>query len=64
MDIKERFVNEKDLNPNNLFVTSKNQTTNSPIQQFTSLKCCKLSFEAFKIKKMWLKILFKVKNKK
>ena len=25
----------------NLFVTSKNETTNSPIHQFTNLKCCK-----------------------
>ena len=25
---------------NNLFVTSKNENTNSPIHQFTNLKCC------------------------
>ena len=35
----------------NLFVTSKNETTNSPIHQFTNLKCCKISFKAFKMKK-------------
>ena len=31
----------------NLFVTSKNETTNSPIHQFTNFKCCKMSFKAF-----------------
>ena len=30
---------------NNLFVTSKNETTNSPIHQFTNLKCCKMSLK-------------------
>ena len=29
----------------NLFVTSKNETTNSPIHQFTNLKCCKMSLK-------------------
>ena len=29
----------------NLFVTSKNETTNSPINQFTNLKCCKMSLK-------------------
>ena len=33
----------------------KNETTNSPIQQFTNLKCCKMSFKAFKMKKQALK---------
>ena len=29
------------MNPTiNLFVTSKNETTNSPIHQFMNLKCC------------------------
>ena len=27
----------------NLFVTSKNETTNSPIHQLTNLKCCNMS---------------------
>ena len=33
---------------NNLFVTSKNETTNSPIHQFTNLKCCIKTREPFK----------------
>ena len=33
---------------NNLFVTSKNETTNSPIDQFTNLKSCIKAREAFK----------------
>ena len=32
----------------NLFVTSKNEITNSPILQFTNLKCCIKSREPFK----------------
>ena len=36
----------------NLFVTWKqNKTTNSRIHQFTNLKCCKMSFKVFKMKK-------------
>ena len=27
------------------FLTSKNETTNSPIHQFTNLECCKMSFK-------------------
>ena len=30
---------------NNLFMTSKNETTNSPIYQFLNLKCCKMSLK-------------------
>ena len=33
---------------NNLFVTSKNETTNLPIQQITNLKCCKKTRQPFK----------------
>ena len=29
----------------NLFVTSKNETTNSPIHQFSNLMCCKMSLQ-------------------
>ena len=36
---------------------SKNETTNSPIHQFTNLKCCKMSCKAFKMKKR-LKMFF------
>ena len=32
----------------NLFVTSKNETANSPSHQFTNLKCCKKAREPFK----------------
>ena len=45
----------------NLFVTSKNETTNSPIHQFRNLKCCKMSL---KNEKARLKMFFKVINKK
>ena len=43
----------------NLFMTSKNETTNSTIHQFTNLKCCKMSFKAFKMKKQGLRCLLK-----
>ena len=37
----------------------KNETTNSPILQFTNLKCCKMSFKAFiKNEKARLKMFF------
>jgi hypothetical protein len=29
----------------NLFVTSKKETTNSPIHEFINLKCCKMSLK-------------------
>ena len=41
----------------NLFVTSKKRN-----HQFTNLKCCKMSFKAFKMKKQGLKCFFKVRN--
>ena len=43
----------------NLFVTSKKRN-----HQFTNLKCYKMSFKAFKIKKARLKMFFKVIDKK
>ena len=46
----------------NLFVTSKKRNhefTNSRIYQFTNLKCCKMSFKAFKMKKKSLKCFLK-----
>ena len=46
----------------NLFVTSKIETTNSSILQFTNLKCCKMSFKAFEMKKQGLKC-FRVKDR-
>ena len=33
----------------NLFVTSNNETTNSPVHQFMNLKCCTKAREPFKI---------------
>ena len=42
----------------------KNETTNSQINQFTNLKCCKMSFKAFKMKKQGLKCFCKVINRK
>ena len=42
----------------------KNETTNSPIHQFTNLKCCKMSFKALWNEKARLKMFFKVRNKK
>ena len=47
----------------NLFLTcswhQKKETTNSPTHQFTNnLKCCKMSFKAFKVKKQGLKWFF------
>ena len=47
-----------------LFMTSKNETKNSPIHQFTNLKCCKMSFKAFEKKKQGLNCFLKVINKK
>ena len=35
-------------NNNNLFLTSKNETTNSPIHQFTNIKYCTKAREPFK----------------
>ena len=32
-------------NSTNLFVISKNELSNSPILQFTNLKCCKISLK-------------------
>ena len=47
--------------PFNLFVTSKNENSNSPILQFTNnWKYCKMSFKAFEM--IWH--VFKVINKK
>ena len=35
------------VNTFNMFVTSKNETTNAPILQFTNLKCCIKAREPF-----------------
>ena len=41
----------------------KNETTNSPILKFTNLKCCKMSFKSFKIKKQDINFFLKeIKN--
>ena len=46
--IEPNFSRKMVLKLNNLFVTSKDETTNSPIHQFTNLKCCIKARESFK----------------
>ena len=46
------------LSPYNLFVTSKNETTNSPIHKFEVLQI------VFKMKKQGVECFFKVRNNK
>ena len=41
---------------------SWHQKTKPPIHQLTNLKCCKISFKAFKMKKQGWKCFFKVRN--
>ena len=48
----------------NRITCSWHQKTKPRIHQFTNLKCCKISFIAFKMKKQGLKCFFKVINKK
>ena len=48
----------------NLYLTSKNETKNSRIHNFTNLKCCKMSFKVFKMKKARLKMVSKLIDKK
>ena len=44
----EKKEKKLDLRIINLFVTSKNEITNSSIHQFTNLKCCIKAREPFK----------------
>ena len=43
--MKSRSLESRRTRTNNLFMTSKNETTNSPIYQFRNLKCCKMSLK-------------------
>ena len=42
----------------NLFVTSKNETTISPIHQFTNLKCFKMSYPSGIVQKKFVRTNF------
>ena len=46
LDLSTKILQEK--HKCNLFVTSKNEITNSPIHQLTNLKCCIKARESFK----------------
>ena len=46
-EFKEEIENENSgCLPFNLFVTSKNEFSNTPFLQFTNLKCCKMSLKS------------------